>query len=705
MRKLHIFFLTIITSFIFASLILPTEVHATLLNYPAPSGAPLSPKYTATINNQPIAVYDSRRNQHSGSNDQTDIIYFDSDEPVTLSIQATGTMHSGIIRPRRQKIVPYTINGSLGSSTFTLTEPGYYIFNEYGSYDLLIIFFNPLETDAPDPNDPNVIYYGPGIYETNPDLQSGQTLYIAGGAIVRGHIKIHDATNVKVKGRGLLDGFPFTRNPNIPLDSNDLAIDLKNSQNVELEGIIVVDHPSWTVVPYKSSDINIKNLKLISRNSDGFDISSSQRVTIDGCFVDTWDDAIALKAHAYFEQSNYQGDVKDIIIQNCVLRSGVSALEIGYETNGNYFENILFKNIDILGYGPPGFGSMHNGNYATVRNVRYENINIEGNGGYIVDLQNLVSGWGGTGAGTGRIKDIYYKDVSIYAPFANSIRPSQIFGLSPEYNIDGITFENLKFNDTYITSAQQGNFEINQYASNVNFVVSTPSPSTASSCKADLNQDLYVDLSDYSIIAANFLSSPPADSRADINTDGIVDLSDYSILASTFLNSCEQTGTGTSATPSPTHVGAVIPNNSLITNGGFESGFSGWNNTSSSVISLVQGDAAEGNYAMRSTGDNLIEKNNISVTPGKTYLVTAYFKWNNVTDNGWGSPRIGITNNSWQTLIDATGLEQIYPKGVWNKLSLLVTPQVSSINILLGSWGQEDVIDILFDGISIVPVN
>lgn len=69
--------------------------------------------------------------------------------------------------------------------------------------------------------------------------------------------------------------------------------------------------------------------------------------------------------------------------------------------------------------------------------------------------------------------------------------------------------------------------------------VSCSGAPTATACqKADINQDSLVDLSDYTILVANFLKTSPANPRADINTDGLVDISDYSSLVSNFLKSC-----------------------------------------------------------------------------------------------------------------------------------------------------------------------
>ncbi len=52
----------------------------------------------------------------------------------------------------------------------------------------LHLFANPIEANAPQPNDPHVIYFGPGIHEIKAGITvgSGQTLYLAGGAILHG---------------------------------------------------------------------------------------------------------------------------------------------------------------------------------------------------------------------------------------------------------------------------------------------------------------------------------------------------------------------------------------------------------------------------------------------------------------------------------------------------------------------------------------
>ncbi|MEP7166584.1 MAG: dockerin type I domain-containing protein [Candidatus Woesebacteria bacterium] len=73
-------------------------------------------------------------------------------------------------------------------------------------------------------------------------------------------------------------------------------------------------------------------------------------------------------------------------------------------------------------------------------------------------------------------------------------------------------------------------------------------------CKADINQDGTVNLSDYTTLIANFLKTPLTNSRADITGDGAVNLSDYSILVGSFLLTC--TPSTPAATTKPPVTGA-----------------------------------------------------------------------------------------------------------------------------------------------------
>jgi len=53
------------------------------------------------------------------------------------------------------------------------------------------LFANPPECDVPQPDAPNLLYFGPGIHEVSHVVVSNnQTVYVAGGAVVRGRLLV-----------------------------------------------------------------------------------------------------------------------------------------------------------------------------------------------------------------------------------------------------------------------------------------------------------------------------------------------------------------------------------------------------------------------------------------------------------------------------------------------------------------------------------
>ena len=117
---------------------------------------------------------------------------------------------------------------AIGAGTVTVwpAPPGEALSEDY-SVTSLHILANPPEEEPPCPDDPDVIYFGPGIHEvTHMTVGSGKTVYVAGGAIVRGVIapeepfrissysglKTYSPTfhlrgsDITVRGRGIIDG-------------------------------------------------------------------------------------------------------------------------------------------------------------------------------------------------------------------------------------------------------------------------------------------------------------------------------------------------------------------------------------------------------------------------------------------------------------------------------------------------------------------
>jgi len=111
------------------------------------------------------------------------------------------------VRPHSSAIEPTW--GSDGTIELRISKPCKLSIELNGRITMpLYIFANPPETDKPLKTDKNVIFLDGGKVH-NIDLlniTSNQMVYIEGGAVVRGAVRAVHARNIKIRGRGIMDG-------------------------------------------------------------------------------------------------------------------------------------------------------------------------------------------------------------------------------------------------------------------------------------------------------------------------------------------------------------------------------------------------------------------------------------------------------------------------------------------------------------------
>jgi hypothetical protein len=396
-----------------------------------------------------------------------------------------GSIESARIRPLSYAIATEVKGNTL---TFSLAQPRNLSVEVNGDiFTNLQLFANPVETSKPDPNDANVIYYGPGIHDIGRlTVPSGKTVYLAGGSLVEGAFLVNHAENVRILGRGILyqlNQAPTAGRPSQPRpqgtspvqgtsgaqvaisaqpgvrSSRRDAILIEYSKNVEVNGIIEVPN-TYTVLVGQSQNVAIRNIKSFSAggNNDGIDIFTSTDVTVDGVFMRNSDDNIAIYGHRW----NYYGDTRNITIQNSTLWADV-AHPILVGTHGDtehpdVQEDLNFINIDILDQREPqldyqGCMSLNAGDSNLIRNVRFENIRVEDfREGQLFNLRVFFNRKYNTSPGRG-IENVLFKDISYSGTHAN---PSIIAGYDDSRNIKNITFENLTINGRVISDDMPG---------------------------------------------------------------------------------------------------------------------------------------------------------------------------------------------------------------------------------------------------------
>jgi hypothetical protein len=446
--------------------------------YPAPDGAPPAGDFRITVDGRGLFVYDSQ---------VAAFAYFSFAGTCRVAVTADRDFTQVEIRPKHRGI-SYSRDGR--TICFELDRPCHLSVELDGNLKRpLFLFADPPESDVPQPNETGVRYFGPGrIHEAGEIvLQSRETLYIAGGAIVRGYVRAENAQNVRILGRGILDatGRDFKTN----------MVRLSGCRDVEIGGIIVLDAFGWTLVPMKSQDVAIDNVKLISwrDNDDGIDIVGCRNLAVKNCFIRTKDDCIAVKASpGYFEdaESGLQ-DVIGVTVSDTVLWNAEwgNAVEIGFELQTQSVRDLVFQDCDILHVESGGVFTIHNGDFATVENVRYENIRVEDPRDKLIELRIGLSIYSGDcpeayqrrnpdrqrsplgqwvpvseqerdeyGARRGRIRNVHFTDIDVTA---QKMPRSYIIGYDEgEHCVQDVTLEDVRINGRAVRSAAEGGFTV-----------------------------------------------------------------------------------------------------------------------------------------------------------------------------------------------------------------------------------------------------
>ena len=461
--------------FSFLFFLIPKVSAEKLITYPAPEGYAKSPSYTVTVNGKPSPVYDARINDP----DNCGYTYFDFEGTVHVIVTVPDGFESVKIRPQSAGIKAKVKGNKI---EFDMTSPKKLCLELNGKVSYpLFIFANPLEINPPKSTDRGVHYFGPGFHDAGQiDVKSNETVYIAGGAVVKGYFTASNAENIKILGRGVMDAH----------ENNTGMIAFNNCRNVVVEGIFMIDQPTykWTSTYTSCDSVLVKNIKIIAGDNvsnDGIDIVSSQKFTVDDCFVKCYDDCIVIKA-----MGTTRRDSRDIVIKNCLIWNiQAYAVEIGPELLASEVTNVLVKNCDFIHpnhtekdpgeiyYYYCGSIGIVNGDSCDVHNIRYEDIRIEDPTAKLISLKIMKTQWNKDKA-FGRIHDIYFKNILV---IDGNTAPSEIIstGLDDFYNstkvrpgqlIENVTFENLNILGKIIMNVQEGGFIVYPSVVNLKFI-------------------------------------------------------------------------------------------------------------------------------------------------------------------------------------------------------------------------------------------
>jgi len=441
---------------------------------PETPGLPLSKEWKLEAGGKNVILYTvdtlSGKNASFGN--------FDLAGEAEIVINSRRPVNTVTVRPLRSGIQP-EIAGNI--IRFRLAKPGQYTVELNDSPEsALHIFANPPETAVPAADDSRVVYFGPGLHEVATlELSSGQTLYLAPGAIVRAilppeepdipgktycgfkgykeFLTVNKAERATVRGRGILDlsELPWhSRRTFFFLDSRDILV----------EGITMLNSATWNIVIGNCENAVVRNVKQIASedtSSDGVDILHSRNVIVEDCFMRNDDDAICVK-------TPWNGlPARDILIQRCTIwNERARGLGLISETRKD-IENVVFRDCDIIHDFSQGGDcaalAILVSDSGTMRNTRFEDIRIEDSRHTAIRCWIGSDVWGQEEK-RGRIHNTVFRDIAVLGDCRPKI---QLFGSDAAHKVENVLFENLSVGGRRINKLSELDLEKNSFVEGV----------------------------------------------------------------------------------------------------------------------------------------------------------------------------------------------------------------------------------------------
>lgn len=452
-----------------------------LVTYDGPSYLKSMEGYSIKVNDTPLFVYETRVNSGRKFSWETPsttapVVIFDFEGQVHIDIEIKDmTISSAKVTPQVYGIRTEVKNNKL---SFDLSYSGNYVVElNDDSSTAIHIFANPLEenpiTEDDAKADDSIIYIGPGVYKADAiPTKSHSTIYIAGGAYVYGQIRMEGLEDVTIRGRGIISGEIYQRRS---ASEYTIPIEIRTSDSIKLEGITFLDPAGWTIALYKSKNVELNNIKIISarQNSDGISVQSCENVLVNGGFVRSWDDSLVVK-------NVDRGSTKNVRFDGVVVWTDLAqSMEVGYETYGPTMEDIYFENITVLHNFHKAAISMHNSDDANISNVNYKNITIEdasmlgdlqtdGENDFLMDFTIAYNiEWTKSEGNRGTIDNVIVDDVKIYEIKDTIV--SRMQGESNSSKIKNVRISNIEIEGKTIKQKSELSIFENNYVENITY--------------------------------------------------------------------------------------------------------------------------------------------------------------------------------------------------------------------------------------------
>jgi hypothetical protein len=240
-------------------------------------------------------------------------------------------------------------------------------------------------------------------------------------------------SHVSVLGLGGIDGRRKAR-------GGPKLIALRRCRGIQIRDLTLMNAPNYNISLLACERVDIVKVTILNGHSDGIDPDCCRHVRISECYVESRDDAVAVKASLALGARRATGDVE---VTRCQLVTMHNALKLGTESTGD-FERIVFSHCTIRGRPHPWQGQLSSGvslvtvDGGHVRDVRVSDIRM-------VDVRTplfiRLGGRGGAPLGPtrGTLSNVEVSDLTV----TGAIVASSVTGL-PGQPISGISLTRIR---------------------------------------------------------------------------------------------------------------------------------------------------------------------------------------------------------------------------------------------------------------------
>jgi len=391
------------------------------------------------------------------------VVQFDFQGEVEIGVQKNnGDFKRVEVRPAKNAVKP-TVRG--GVVYFKIDRPQNLSVEFDGDrlHNLHVFAGAPLARPAPGPD---VVVYEAGLHkppegELTFPVKSGQTIYVAGGAVLQGVFKPEKVENVRIFGRGIIDR---------PADQ----MVVQDSRNVVVEGLTFLTPKHGTIACASSSKVAFKDIRTLSNGvwSDGINLFACQDVEIERAFIRTSDDSVAI----YATRKSGVGDTRRVRVSDSIFWPDVAhAVFIGIHGDSqspNVIEDVRVENIDILDLDEDdpeyqGALAISAGDTNTVRDILFDDVRVDHiQEGKLFNVRTVYNSKYNTSPGL-LVDRVRFRNIRFTGEGWAS--PSTVSGLAADRPVRNIVFENVTIAGRKLTGADPALIEIGPNVEGVTF--------------------------------------------------------------------------------------------------------------------------------------------------------------------------------------------------------------------------------------------